>query len=148
MFQPAPESHAARLVRPHLAPADPVAALPDRRQAFDFRARPLMALDCRFEGGQRKAFKYPDLLSCEFDGGRRITLYFEMATVIIEGRNLVTGYDHLVECKVASVQERHCSEFELEDCGSFVERIRVGDPQPRGPAEHPAGRPGGQAITG
>ena len=144
MVQPAPEpaalgGYAARLVRMQPlppAPAPPTAAS-ERRQAFDYRARPLMALDCRFEGGQRKAFKYPDLISCEFDGGSRITLYFEAATVTIEGRNLVTGYDHLVECKVASVQERHCSEFELDAQSTYVDCIRLSEAQPLGPAQAP-----------
>ncbi len=147
MVQPAPEpaasgGYAARLVRPQpLPPApDSPTAVSERRQAFDYRARPLMALDCRFEGGQRKAFKYPDLISCEFDGGSRITLYFEAATVTIEGRNLVTGYDHFVECKVAAVQERHCSEFELERQSPYIEAIRLSAAEPDGPVRLPAKR--------
>lgn len=126
---------------PAREPFSAAAPVLERREAFECRARPMMALDCRFEAGQRKAFKYPDLLSCEFDGASRITLYFEAATVTVEGRNLTAGYDHLVECKVASIQERHCSEFELGDHASYVDRIRISEPQPRGPAAHPAIRP-------
>lgn len=147
MVQPAPEpaalgGYAARLVRMQPLPPAPAAptAASERRQAFDYRARPLMALDCRFEGGQRKAFKYPDLISCEFDGGSRITLYFEAVTVTLEGRNLGEGYGHLVEGKVAAVQERHCSEFELEGQSPYVEAIRLSAAEPNGPARLPAAR--------
>lgn len=129
---PSHEIPSARLALGHgAAPAGTAAA---RRQAFDARARPMMALDCRFENRARKAFKYPDLLAWEFDGGSTITLYFEVATVTIEGRNLVPGYDHLVECKVASVQERHCSEFEADPAEPYVERIHIG------PAQDPGAR--------
>ncbi len=139
MAYPAPESFAARLAR-HPAPVAAANPPSPRRQAFDYRSRMLMALDCRFEGGQRKAFKYPDLLSCEFDGGSRITLYFEAVTVTIEGRNLSEGYDHLVEGKVATVQERHCSEFELDGYSPYVEVIRLSAAEPDGPVRLPGVR--------
>jgi hypothetical protein len=129
------EIPSARLALGHGAASAGTATATARHQAFDARARPMMALDCRFENRARKAFKYPDLLAWEFDGGSTITLYFEMATVVIEGRNLVAGYDHLVECKVASVQEKHCSEFEADPAEAYVDRIRVGPPQLQALAE-------------
>lgn len=90
------------------------------------RDRMQATVDFRRMDGRRRFFPYHNLRGAKLSGDTIIVL-FEDAEVSLRGRHMIELYDRLAACHVTYVQERHVSEFEVEEGDPYVEQIVIVD---------------------